>query len=207
MKNNASELLIGFTVLISAVMVVSTFWVQGFNEDALRETLRETARISFILFLVVFLASPLYALNKNSVTQWLIQNRRYLGLSFGVSHLIHLVLIIALVLGYSEGELSNIATSDTYLMGGLGYLFIFAMMMSSNDGAVKRLGRKRWKLLHRVGMYFLFVSFLMSFIGLLDKDQTFYLPFVVAILFAGGVRMWVFYKKEIGAVRKRRSLG
>ena len=182
MKNNASELLIGFTVLISAVMVVSTFWVQGFNEDALRETLRETARISFILFLVVFLASPLYALNKNSVTQWLIQNRRYLGLSFGVSHLIHLVLIIALVLGYSEGELSNIATSDTYLMGGLGYLFIFAMMMSSNDGAVKRLGRKRWKLLHRVGMYFLFVSFLMSFIGLLDKDQTFYLPFVVDIL-------------------------
>lgn len=203
-------LLIGFTASLSLLIVVGTFLTQGINEDALRLTLRETARISFVLFLIVFLTSPFYVLRKNSATLWLMQHRRYLGISFGVSHLIHLVLIVYLVVGYSQGNPNNIATIDTYLIGGLGYLFIIAMLITSNNQSVKYLGFKRWKLLHRSGMYFLFISFLMSFIGLLEKDLPFYLPFVMAMLLALSIRVTAFYKtkstQQGSTVRKQRSL-
>jgi sulfoxide reductase heme-binding subunit YedZ len=85
--------------------------------------------------------------------------------------------------------LLSIAPLNSYMVGGIGYIFIIAMLITSNNQSIKRLGRKRWKMLHTSGMYYLFLSFIMSFVDLLEKDFSFYLPLVLALVLAACIRL------------------
>lgn len=181
--------LIGITSLIVVGITLSTL---GVSEESLRLTLRETANISTLIFILIFIASPLHKLMKNDISKWVMVNRRYLGIGFGVSHLIHLALIIFLISMYSNGELLSIAPLTTYIVGGIGYLLIFAMLATSNNQSVKYLGHKHWKKLHTFGMYYLLLAFLSSYIGLLEKDFAFYAPIVLALALACLARVLAF---------------
>jgi DMSO/TMAO reductase YedYZ heme-binding membrane subunit len=189
MKRANPNLLIGSTIAFSMVIVGITFLIFGLSEESLRLSLRETARISVAIFLLVFIASSFHQLSRSRISKWLMINRRYLGISFGASHLIHLVLIVWLIYSYSSGNLLSIAPLNSYMVGGIGYIFIIAMLITSNNQSMKRLGRKRWKILHTSGMYYLFLSFIMSFVGLLEKDFSFYLPLVLALVLAACIRL------------------
>lgn len=189
MKRANPNLLIGSTIAFSMVIVGITFSIFGLSEESLRLSLRETARISVAIFLLVFIASSFHQLSRSRISKWLMINRRYLGISFGASHLIHLVLIVWLIYSYSSGNLLSIAPLNSYMVGGIGYIFIIAMLITSNNQSMKRLGRKRWKMLHTSGMYYLFLSFIMSFVDLLEKDFSFYLPLVLALVLAACIRL------------------
>jgi DMSO/TMAO reductase YedYZ heme-binding membrane subunit len=77
------------------------------------------------------------------------------GLSFTLSHTVHLFAIVALV---------EIAYGGDYLQlgdiagGSVIYLFIFAMAVTSNDASVKLLGAKNWKRLHKTGSYLIWIG-------------------------------------------------
>jgi DMSO/TMAO reductase YedYZ heme-binding membrane subunit len=77
------------------------------------------------------------------------------GLSFALSHTVHLFAIVALV---------EIAYGGDYLQlgdiagGSVIYLFIFAMAVTSNDASVKLLGAKNWKRLHKTGSYLIWIG-------------------------------------------------
>jgi DMSO/TMAO reductase YedYZ heme-binding membrane subunit len=189
MKRANPNLLIGSTIAFSMVIVGITFLIFGLSEESLRLSLRETARISVAIFLLVFIASSFHQLSRSRISKWLMINRRYLGISFGASHLIHLALIVWLIYSYSSGNLLSIAPLNSYMVGGIGYIFIIAMLITSNNQSIKRLGRKRWKMLHTSGMYYLFLSFIMSFVDLLEKDFSFYLPLVLALVLAACIRL------------------
>ena len=61
--------------------------------EAAGRAVRLTARTSVALFLAAFTASALFRLWPNAWTRWQRQNRRYLGVSFAVSHGVHLAAI------------------------------------------------------------------------------------------------------------------
>ena len=116
--------------------------------------LRVTARISLAFFLAAYSASSLRALLPTPATRWLVVNRRSLGLAFAASHTIHLAWIVALV---------SLTTEEppllTWLVGGLGYVFLYAMAATSSDAAVAWLGPARWRRLHTVGIHYLWFVF------------------------------------------------
>ena len=128
-------------------------------------------------------------------------NRRYWGIGFGVSHIIHLALIICLISIYSNGELLSMAPMTSYIVGGIGYLLIFSMLATSNDQSVKYLGHKHWKRLHTFGLYYLLLAFLSGYIGLLAKDFSLYAPIVAALALACLARIFAFFS---GATKKAR---
>lgn len=196
MKKLNPIILVGSTVVIALVMTGLAMMSLGVTEDAIKLSLRETARLSLFLFLLVFVTAPLHQLLKNSATKWLMIHRRYLGISFGASHLIHLILIIWLIVGYSDGDLLSLAPLDTYLVGGIAYIFIIAMLITSNNHSITRLGHQRWKRLHRYGMNFIYFTFLISYAGLLEVDMAFYLPFLGLILLAALVRIFASVKNS-----------
>ena len=76
--------------------------VSGLNEDNLRLLLRVTARSSLLLFLLAFGATSMHLVLRNSATAWTLKNRRYLGVSFAISHFIHLGFIVWLAMVYPE---------------------------------------------------------------------------------------------------------
>jgi len=193
MNKTRPALVIGTITLTSLFTIGSTLLAFGMSEESLRLTLRETARISTLIFILIFIASPVHKLMKNNLSRWLMVNRRYLGISFGISHIIHLGLILFLMLAYSNGELLKIASVTTYTVGGIGYALIFAMLATSNNRSVKYLGHKRWKTLHTFGMYYLLLAFLSSYIGLLEKDLFFYAPIVLSLVLACLIRAFAFF--------------
>jgi hypothetical protein len=58
--------------------------------------LRTTARVSFVWFILAFIASPLQQLRPSRAGAWLLGHRRALGVTFGLSMSIHVCFIVRL---------------------------------------------------------------------------------------------------------------
>ena len=144
-------------VAMSALVLAAA----GTGEDGVRMLIRATARSSALLFLIAFLARPLRQLWRTDATAFAIKNRRYFGVSVAVSHLIHGIAIVWLLTAFPSAYQVN---ATTLVGGGLGFVFIAAMAATSSDAAFKALGRARWTLLHRTGVWYLWFVFAFTFI-------------------------------------------
>ena len=130
--------------------------------EEVRAIIRATAFTSGVPFLLLFVASPLQRLRPSAASRWLMQNRRYLGLSVAASHFWHLVAIVVLVRTFSSGD-TGIAPL-TKLFGGAGFVLLALMAATSTDGAQHALGRA-WGWLHLVGVYVLWLDFIFTYSG------------------------------------------
>jgi DMSO/TMAO reductase YedYZ heme-binding membrane subunit len=130
--------------------------------EELRAVIRATAFTSVVPFLLAFTASAVHRLHPTPAARWLVANRRYLGLSFAVSHLAHGLAILALtrIAPRFAASVDPVALAG----GSLGFVVIGLMAATSNDAAVRALGRG-WRLLHTVGIYYLWFVFLFTYLG------------------------------------------
>ena len=153
-----------FFVIIATAIAIIAMIALAVSPDlvaGVRLIIRITARISLPIFLAAFAASALARIWPTNTTQWLLANRRWLGLSFAWSHLVHLLAIFTLV--RSDNALFWTLTNPVSLIGGsITYLFIAAMAATSFNGAVRALGPQRWALLHRTGLWMIWLVFLIS---------------------------------------------
>jgi DMSO/TMAO reductase YedYZ heme-binding membrane subunit len=165
----------------------------GTDEAGLRLLVRVSARASFAIFLLVFVARPARFFWPGAFTRWLMRNRRQLGVSFAIAHFLHLgdIALLALLLG--DGfELQPV----TLYGGGLAYVLLAAMTATSFDRSARWLGPRRWKLLHRAGLYWLWFIFAQSYtFGALEKPGS--VPFALAV--------WGALALRIAAWRARRA--
>src|SRR5262245_56222196 len=160
----------------------------GTSEDGLRLVIRATARTSVTLFLLAFVASSLVRVWPTPASRWLIANRRYVGVSFAVSHLAHLIAILTLV-GWSTRALVTTAGIVTAIAGGIGYLFVAAMVATSFDRTAAWLGPRRLRLLHTIGAYYLWFVFVATFAPRAFTAPAVYATTTVALLAALGLRV------------------
>ena len=107
---------------------------------------RYTARISFFFFLISFIAGSIHYFFSNAFTRSIKSNRRYIGLSFALTHSVHLVALISFFITTNQNP-----DTITLAGGGLAYVAMYAMAFTSNDKAVKKIGFKKWKLIHQIG--------------------------------------------------------
>ncbi|HEY2874157.1 MAG TPA: hypothetical protein VGJ56_19685 [Reyranella sp.] len=147
------------TGVISLLLVAMAAGFLAFRPDVdgLRLVIRATARTSLVLFALAFSAAALVQLVPSEATRWQRCNRRYLGVSFAVSHAIHLAALIALA--RTDDELFWTLTTPSIALAGMAYLFIAAMTATSFDRTAAWLGARRWRLLHLVGGWYVWVSF------------------------------------------------
>ncbi|HTY16666.1 MAG TPA: ferric reductase-like transmembrane domain-containing protein [Myxococcota bacterium] len=191
--------LVGWASLALAAMTLAVLAAAGTGVDGVRMLIRATARSSLVLFSLAFTASSLRQLARTPATAWLLRNRRYLGLSFAVSHALHLVGIVALAVRWPEEMARTSAT--TVIGGGIGYVFVAAMAATSNDRAVAALGRERWRLLHLAGSWLLWGIFASSYLPRAVRSPA-YLPLALLALAAVGVRAAAWLQ---GSAMRRRS--
>ncbi len=177
--------LVGWCALLLVTMAAAILALRGTGEAGWRTLTRTTAETSFVLFLSAFTASALAHLWPSPPTRWMLRNRRYLGVSFAVSHAIHLVAIVSLA-----GALGDQFRLDpvTLIFGGTAYLFIAAMTATSFDRSAAWLGPHAWKRLHRIGAHYVWFIFALQYVGLLTRSF-WYAPFIAAVLAAMGLRV------------------
>ncbi len=172
---------IGFSILV---------WFQ-FELEGIRVLIRTTARTSLLLFCSAFSASALCRLWPTPFTRWLRTNRRYLGISFAVSHALHAAGIASFAI--MDHELfSQTVKPLTLIFGGVGYLFIIAMTLTSFDRTAAWLGQHKWHLLHRTGSYYIWFIFLFSEIKRAIMLMPVYWIFVVLLILVFALRLRLF---------------
>jgi methionine sulfoxide reductase heme-binding subunit len=174
------------SALALGAMAAAVLVVDGTGEEGVRALIRATARTSLPLFLAAFLASSLRRLWRRPLTAWLLRNRRQLGLSFAVSHAIHLAAIVALATRFP----SSFGTTDavTRYGGGLGFVMVALLAVTSSDAAVRWLGPARWRALHRIAVWYLFGIFALNYGPAVFFDPR-YAPASLAIFAALVIRV------------------
>lgn len=147
------------------VLALSALWALlyipagGVTEETLLELTRLTARTSVFFFLAAFSASALLKLTRSAAARALVRNRRHVGLSFALAHYIHLgVLVAYFAVSGEDPGLTRI------IGGGLAYILIALMALTSTDTAQLRLGQN-WRRLHLIGSWYVWLVFLNSYLG------------------------------------------
>ncbi len=144
---------------------------------------RYTARLAFPIFVLVFVASSWNRLWPSRVSRFLVQRRRALGLAFATAHTIHLAALMTR--NVVAGERPD---AVTLLVGGGAYLVMFAMALTSNDAALRLLGRN-WLRLHKVGIYWLWFVFTVSYAKRTFGDHAEFAPLFGLALAALALRI------------------
>lgn len=190
----------GATICVLLALLLSTLLFGGTNDDSLRLLIRITAQTSVTLFLAAFGASSLRSALNTEWTTWLLRNRRYIGVSFAISHFTHLGLIFALAYWFPDPFLSESATS-LFTVGGAAYVVIAAMTVTSFDGPRRWLGQRKWSLLHTIGGYFVLFIFAQSYVPKMLTAGGHSLVFGSAILLVVALRLARIYKQKFYAAR------
>ncbi len=180
--------LVGLSVGLILAAALALILGLGGSEGA-RSALRFTARTSLVLFLLAFTASAALRRWPNAFTHWMRRNRRYLGIAFAGSHLVHALAIAAYGVADAPGLLAASQPPIGLVINGIGYAFILAMLATSFPRPAAALGPVTWHWLHRVGAYYLWFGFAKSYIPRAVMDG-FYVPFALVLGLALAIRLW-----------------
>jgi DMSO/TMAO reductase YedYZ heme-binding membrane subunit len=154
-SNQRNWLAFGLAALLTAAGSATYFAMAGIDDASLVVALRTSAHMAFVVLLLVFVARPLRQLKPARSTTALLRNRRFLGLVFAGIHAVHLGLIVLRARLHPEFGLFVAGN----LAGAVVYLAIVAMFVTSFDAPARALGRKRWRVLHKTGLYLVFAAF------------------------------------------------
>ncbi|MCC6847961.1 MAG: hypothetical protein IT294_05620 [Deltaproteobacteria bacterium] len=188
--------IVGWATFAVAAVVAAVLGIVGAGEPGIRMALRATARTSLAFFALAFVASALRRRWPSDATAWLMRNRRQLGVSFAVSHFVHLLLIFALV-GWSWAAFRAATPTETRVMGGLAYGFIALMTVTSFDVTAAWLGPRAWRLLHVAGAYYLWIIFAQNYFAQAARS-VFYWPYAAVLASAMALR-WLPAPRAAGA--------
>jgi sulfoxide reductase heme-binding subunit YedZ len=177
--------IVGWAAIAVGTMAALLLALYGGGEEGVRIMLRATARTSLLLFTAAFVASAAAGLWPVPLTRWMLRNRRYIGVSFAVSHFVHLLAIIAAV------RIAGFRLAPAVIVLGSGaYVFVAAMAATSFDRSAAWLGARRWNRLHTVGVYYIWLVFAISYVPRAIFDSAAYAPLALLVLGSLGLRLW-----------------
>ncbi len=167
----------------------------GDAADAWLRAARWTARAGFPLFILTYAASSLGRLWHSPLTRALWRDRRWWGLGFAASHTVHLYALTT----YNSTAGKEL-TAQTLIGGGGAYALLYLMALTSNDAAMRKLGRN-WKRLHTLGIHWLWFVFTFSYLGRVIQGREMpYAALALAVsLGAFGLRIAVWARGRKGA--------
>jgi methionine sulfoxide reductase heme-binding subunit len=180
---------LGALLIGGAVAIVE---IHGGSVEGVRLIVRITARTSLLLFGLAFTASAMIRLLPSPFTRWQRTNRRQLGVSFAVSHLVHAAALIALA-SLDRPLFMSLTNPVSLVTGGLAYVFIIAMAATSFDRAAAMIGSRAWRLLHAAGAWYIWISFVVAY-GKRVPLSAFYWPFFAIVVAMVVVRLMARYR-------------
>jgi len=176
------------TTLLLGLAALLYVGQSAFEEDSLHAVLRATARLALLIYLLVFVARPLRQLSVSAFSKALLRNRRSLGIGFAGIMSVHL------------GFLLWVHWPDVVAAGMVVYALIILMLVTSFDGPTRALGPKRWKWLHKTGLYVIGIGFAQAQFGRILRGVDDPVHYVLAglILVAIGIRVAAWLKSRRG---------
>lgn len=192
--NKKSNRFLAYLIVgLSITWFIGTVFIYGLNEESIRMNIRWTARFSVVCFLLAFGASAFHTFFQNGYTQWLLKNRKYLGVSFAVIHFIHLFHLKYLHENYYPVFVHRSITE--LLLGGIAYFFIGLMFYTSFEKFSNLFSQRNWNRIHTIGGYWILIVFSNSIIGRVVGGKMAYLPLAILVLSVWILRLFKLRKK------------
>jgi len=191
--------IVGATFVAMTVLVIAVFAMGGFSETATRLLVRNTAQVAVTFFLFAYAASSLHSIFRSGWTTYLLKNRRYLGVSFALAHAIHFLMLVVLYVWFPDPFRAYLLPV-TVIGGGIAYLFLLLMTVTSFDRTAALIGARAWSILHQVGGFYIWVLFTQAYIPRAWNDPG-YIPLAAALVLVMLLRV---YAKIAGRLRRRR---
>jgi len=178
---------------LDAAIALGLFAVVGTDSAGTELALRTTARVSFVWFMLAFVASPLARLRPGPVPDWLVRNRRALGVIFGLSMSIHVMCITRLFLLHAP-ERPPMVTDADFWIGVPGLVLVALLTVTSAHALRRRLGPTAWGRLHRTGIWVVWGIFFACLIDSVGRKSTShpvtaYYLFIALLLVGVGLRV------------------
>jgi methionine sulfoxide reductase heme-binding subunit len=179
--------IVNLIVICALILFLMFLWTAGFTEEGIRLIIRWSAKISVSSFCIAFVASGFHRWIQNSFSFWVLMNRKYFGISFAILHLIHLAALG--VLQYYFHPVFERAATTSLLAGGMAYLFLILMLLTSFKRFSKLLSKKQWILLHTIGGYWIWGIFFSSYIKGVMRAEYWDLPFLILLISVFSIRL------------------
>ncbi len=140
---------------ISAVMAFSMMRADLSSAEGVSSMIQLSVRCAIPWLYLTFAASSVQILFPGLLSRWLLRNRKIMGLCFAAAMGWQLLFIVWLVSVHRGYYVEEVYVLRDAIEGVIGYLFLMAMTLTSFRSGRKLLQPKRWRLLHKSGMYFL----------------------------------------------------
>ena len=141
-----------FLLLVNAAVPAALLgwdaWHHQLGANPVNFAILTTGMLALVFLLLTLLVTPL---RKLSGWNWIIFSRRTLGLYAFFYALAHFLIFFSLDRSFSvSGTLSEMVKRKYLIVGSTALLVMVPLAVTSTNAMIKRLGGKRWRLLHRL---------------------------------------------------------
>ena len=151
--------------------------------------IRTSVRLAAPWVLLAFAASSLRALFPNPFTLWLLRNRRIFGLCFAAGMGWQLVFIAWMLIGHWDFYLETIHPAGGLPSRIVAYAILLAMTVTSFEGPRRRIGPKAWRILHKVGIYAMWLAIWTTYAAIVFDEPN--PPGIAYVYAATGFAAWM----------------
>lgn len=143
------------TAPISLAMVLAMLRVNLTQADVISSLIQLSVRCAVPWLFLAFAASSLQIVFPSVFSRWLLRNRKVFGLCFAAAMAWQALFILWLISVHTDYFLAEVYVLSDTIEGTVGYTFLIAMTLTSFKFGRSRLSQRHWKLLHTVGIYWL----------------------------------------------------
>jgi DMSO/TMAO reductase YedYZ heme-binding membrane subunit len=178
---------------LTVILAAALFTWFGSGSDGTELALRMTARLSFVWFMLAFVAAPLHQLRPSRLSTWLLRRRRAFGVTFGLSMAVHVVCIQRLFMLYAPEQPPMVTTAD-FLIGIPGLVLVGLLTLTSLDALKRRLSPVAWRRLHITGIWAVWAIFFLCLVDSVGRKTTdhpilAYYAFIAVLLLGLALRL------------------
>ena len=142
---------------ISVAMVIAMMRTDLTTGEGVSSMISLSVRCAIPWLYLAFAASSIQILFPGPVSLWLLHNRKIFGLCFAAAMAWQALFIVWLTTVHRDYYVEEVYVLRDVIEGVIGYAFLIAMTLTSFRFGRKRLKPNQWKVLHKVGIYSLWI--------------------------------------------------
>ena len=160
--------------------------IDELGANPIEKITRTTGYWTLTLLLITLTVTPLRRLSGWS---WLVRLRRMLGLFAFFYASLHFTTYLVLDQFFDVASIAKDIVKRPYITVGFpAFMLLIPLAVTSNDSMIRRLGGKRWRLLHRL-VYLSAIGGVIHYWWLVKKDLTNPITFAILLALLLGFRL------------------
>lgn len=172
--------------LLPALFIGIDAWRGKLGANPVEFVTRCTGVLTLVFLVITLMVTPL---RKIFGWNWLLKQRRTLGLFAFYYGTAHLLTYLAFDRDWHLGTVvADVYKRPFIAIGMASYFLMVPLAVTSTNAMIKRLGGKRWGLLHRL-TYYVAIGGVIHYVMIVKSDITYPMVFTAAVVILLGYRV------------------